>query len=426
MKKFDAKKLFYNNRFVAVFSLILAIIFWLVINLAVNPTDERVFTNIPVKIDTSGTAASAVNLEVITQSIQTVNVTVKGERFALYRLTDSDIEAYASTINVNARGVYNLPISARLANDTDNTTLSFSVSVATTTVRFDQKETRSFLVQPHIENISAAEGLYLGELSVIDNSSITIYGPVTELNTIEEVRAVYAPETPEVLNETIYPSAQIKLYDDTGAEIITDLLEIRPSNTCYITIPVMMNKTVDLMVRYADAPSTQFSLPATLSRNNIEITGQANVVKDINSLNLVSISTKEISVSNNTFERNVNINRMGVSVTDRSSEPIKVTFNMDGYSEKNLSVPIAGHHVVTGLDSGFNYELLSTNSVTMVGPTAVIEAMNEGDLYYEIDLSDITAPGTYEKNVTIKMLNNTSVWAYGNHRCTINITQVAS
>ena len=229
-----------------------------------------------------------------------------------------------------------------------------------------------------------------------------------------------------MLNETIYPSAQIKLYDDTGAEIITDLLEIRPSNTCYITIPVMMNKTVDLMVRYADAPSTQFSLPATLSRNNIEITGQANVVKDINSLNLVSISTKEISVSNNTFERNVNINRMGVSVTDRSSEPIKVTFNMDGYSEKNLSVPIAGHHVVTGLDSGFNYELLSTNSVTMVGPTAVIEAMNEGDLYYEIDLSDITAPGTYEKNVTIKMLNNTSVWAYGNHRCTINITQVAS
>lgn len=53
-------------------------------------------------------AASAVNLEVITQSIQTVNVTVRGERFALYRLTDSDIEAYASTINVNTRGVYNL------------------------------------------------------------------------------------------------------------------------------------------------------------------------------------------------------------------------------------------------------------------------------------------------------------------------------
>lgn len=96
-------------------------------------------------------------------------------------------------------------------NDSDNTSLSFSVSVDTTTVRFDQKETRTFPVQPHIENVSASEGRYLGELSVIDNSTVTIYGPVTELNTIEEVRAVYSPETPEVLSETIYPSAQIKL-----------------------------------------------------------------------------------------------------------------------------------------------------------------------------------------------------------------------
>ncbi len=423
MKKFDVKKLFYNNRFVAVFSVVLAIIFWLVINLAVNPADERVFSNIPVKIDTTGTAASAVNLEVITQSVQTVNVTVRGERFALYRLSDSDIEAYASTINVNARGVYNLPISARLVNDSDNTSLSFSVSIDTTTVRFDQKETRTFPVHPYIENVSAGEGRYLGELSVIDNSTVMIYGPITELNTIEEVRAVYSPDTPEVLSETIYPSAQIKLYDENGAEIISDLLEISPSNTCYITIPVMMNKTVGLGVRYADAPSTQFSLPATLSQNEIEITGPANVVSEIDYLNLASISTKNISVSHNTFERHVNIDRTGVSLTDKSSGPVTVTFDMTGYSEKNFSVPIAGHHVVTGLNEQFSYEITTTNSVTMVGPTAVIEAMNAGDLYYEIDLSDIISPGTYERNVTVKMLNNTSVWAYGNYRCTINITQ---
>ena len=73
----------------------------------------------------------------------------------------------------------------------------------------------------------------------------------------------------------------------------------------------MMNKTVGLRVRYADAPSAQFSLPATLSTNEIEITGQANVVSEIDYLNLASISTKNISVSHNEFQRSVNIDRTG-------------------------------------------------------------------------------------------------------------------
>ncbi len=426
MKKLDVKKLFYNNRFVAIFSIVLAIIFWLVINMAVNPTDERVFNNIPVEIDTTGTAASAVNLEVITQSVQTVNVTVRGERFALYQLTDSDIKAYASTINVNARGVYNLPISARLADNSSSDSLEFSVSTATTTVRFDQKETRTFSVRPFIENVTVAEGLYIGELSVIDNTSVSIYGPLTELNTIDEVRAVYAPETLETLSETIYPSAEIKLYDESGAEITTDLLEISPGNTCYITVPVMMDKMVDLNVRYSNTPSTLFSLPATLSTERIEITGQSTVVEEIDSVNLESISVNEISVSNNTFTRDVNIDRMGVSVIDRSELPVTVTVDMDGYSERNFSVPISGHHVVTGLAGRFSYELLSTNVVTMVGPADVIEVMNEGDLYYTIDLSGITAPGTYTQSVTVRMLNNASVWAYGTYRCDISITETGT
>ncbi len=421
MSKFDVKKLFYNNRFVAVFSLFLALVFWLVVNLLINPVTERVFNNIPVKIDTTGTAAGAVNLEVITQSVETVSVTVKGERFAIYRLTDNDIEAYASTINVNDRGVYNLPIGAGLVSDSGNTTLEFSVNVATVTARFDQKETRDFTLEPVIENVKAAEGLSLGELSIIDNSSITIYGPVTELNTIDSVKAIYSPDTPEVLSNTIYPLAQIKLYDRDGNEINSELLEISPSNTCYITVPVMMNKTVDLRVKFSGAYST-LNLPSTLSRTRAEITGQVGVVSDISYLNLYDINVNEISPSNNVFNRNINFSRVGLSLMDRSIEPITVTLDMTGYSEKRFSVPKENQHVVTGLADGLNYELLTTNSVVMVGPTSLIESMNANELYYEIDLSGITSPGTYERSVNVRMLNNTSVWVYGKYTCSINIT----
>lgn len=62
-----------------------------------------------------------------------------------------------------------------------------------------------------------------------------------------------------------------------------------------------------------------FQLPATLSTNEIEITGQANVVSEIDYLNLASISTKNISVSHNEFQRSVNIDRTGVSLTDRAA-----------------------------------------------------------------------------------------------------------
>lgn len=420
MRKKNLKKLFDSNRFVAVLSLLLAVVCWLVFNMVINPVITKTFNNIPVKIDTTGTAAAAVGLEVITQSVDTVSVTVKGERFTVHSLTENDIEAYASTISVNDKGVYNLSLSARLVNGTSS--LEFSAEPSTIAARFDKKESRDFTVHPVVENISVADGYSIGELSVIDGSSITVYGPETELDSIDSVKAVYAPETLQELSQTIYPSAEIKLYNASGEEIDTDLLEIRPSNTCYITVPVMMSKTVNLAVRYANAPSNNFTLPSSISVSRAEIIGQVGTVSDIDYLYLNDISVSEISPSHHVFERTVNFTRVGVSLVDKSIEPVTVTVDMSGYSEKRISVPKDNAHVITGLADGLECNILTTNSVVMVGPSDVIESLNANELYYELDLSDITAPGTYTQNVNVRLLNNTGVWAYGKYSVKISLT----
>ena len=50
-RKLPISKLFYNNRFAMVFSIIVAVIIWLVVALFFSPEVERVIKNVPVKIE---------------------------------------------------------------------------------------------------------------------------------------------------------------------------------------------------------------------------------------------------------------------------------------------------------------------------------------------------------------------------------------
>ncbi|HRT81928.1 MAG TPA: hypothetical protein P5127_02100, partial [Oscillospiraceae bacterium] len=52
-KKISIDKLFYNDRFAIVFSLLLSIAIWLTVAIGFSPLEERVVKDVPVKIESS-------------------------------------------------------------------------------------------------------------------------------------------------------------------------------------------------------------------------------------------------------------------------------------------------------------------------------------------------------------------------------------
>ncbi|MBR0121156.1 MAG: hypothetical protein IJM10_05150, partial [Clostridia bacterium] len=76
---FSVSKLFFNNKFLAAFSLAAAFIIWLGVAIVFAPEDERIINDVPVKIELSQ-AMRTYGLKAYGDSDYTVDVTVKGKR----------------------------------------------------------------------------------------------------------------------------------------------------------------------------------------------------------------------------------------------------------------------------------------------------------------------------------------------------------
>ena len=83
-KKINLGRLFYNNKFILLFSLILAFFAWVAISMSSNgPETTSTITNIPIKIELNQ-AAKDEGLEVYyPNGEKTASVTVKGNSLTL-------------------------------------------------------------------------------------------------------------------------------------------------------------------------------------------------------------------------------------------------------------------------------------------------------------------------------------------------------
>ena len=74
------KKLFEKDSSQKILSILCAVIIWAVVSISVYPTMERSIYNVPVTISLEDTYAQANQLDVISMTPKTVNVTISGKR----------------------------------------------------------------------------------------------------------------------------------------------------------------------------------------------------------------------------------------------------------------------------------------------------------------------------------------------------------
>ena len=108
-------KLFDNPTFTKFFSLFVAVLIWLFVG-AQNPETETVYRGVEIKVVTQNAQAEN-GVSVVEMSSSTVDVTLKGSKNVLGRITAADIYA---TIEVDASvapGYYNFPVQLTLPVD---------------------------------------------------------------------------------------------------------------------------------------------------------------------------------------------------------------------------------------------------------------------------------------------------------------------
>ena len=208
-------ELFYNNKFLLIFSVVAAVIIWIVVAVEFSPETEITIRNVPVRVVSTG-VANSMNLEPFGAENLTVDVTVVGKRYIVE--DDSvvkDIDAGANTGSVTKAGNHKLTIEVGSVSTRPQYKI-VSYSVSEVEVLFDYYVEKQVPVNPviSIENGEfAAEGYFAADFEP-EVEKVTVYGPKSEVESVMQADA-YATVAGNMTENNGF-TASLKLVKPNG------------------------------------------------------------------------------------------------------------------------------------------------------------------------------------------------------------------
>ncbi len=419
-KKFSLGSLFYNNRFVLPFAIVASLVLWMTVNITQNASRERTISDITVNITTENTAVGELGLDVVSGGVgQKVNVRVSGSSYVISSLAASDILVTAGLSEVTAPGEYEVPLTAVKNSSAGDYTI-LSVTPSSLMVTFDHIDTKRMPVTAVAEGASAADGLIAESAVVTDtaNTEVEIRGPRTQMERVASVQAV--AQVNKRLSATESFDAKLVLLDEEGQQI--DPTPFTLSFTeLKITVPISKSRELPLRATFQNAPGAYKTTPIshTLSVQTIRVLGQPEIVDSLEYIELSPIDFDSISAGSLEFSCTLNLPN-GIRSLD-NVETVTVTINAGPIVERTFEV---SQFVPVNLAANLQASVSQTlQNVKIAGPQAVIDILDAGAVYGEIDMSGRPA-GEQTVSVRIKVSGYDTVWQVGTYSVLVTATEL--
>ncbi|MBQ3391346.1 MAG: hypothetical protein IJG56_02950, partial [Clostridia bacterium] len=171
-------KLLDNPTVTKIFSLFIAVLIWLFVG-AQNPETELPFRNIEIKVVTQNAQVED-GVSVVEMKNNTVDVTLRGSKNVLSRLSAGDIYATIEVDATAAPGYYNLPVNLTLPVDGVTVT---GKNPAGIDVWLDR--TSSVTVPIRVTQVNRLGDDYVVEPPTLTSETMEIFGPASRLTGID-------------------------------------------------------------------------------------------------------------------------------------------------------------------------------------------------------------------------------------------------
>ena len=400
-----------------ILSLILAVVIWVILSMTQFPDTTKTITKIPVDFSMSGTAAEAKGLRALGYKDKTVDVEIKGMNYEIGAYDQNDITASVNLDQVTKAGTYQLDINVKSAHAADNVKF-LSVQPETVEVKFEQIQTVDVKVTDSSPNVAAEEGYTLGGVEVTPGV-ITIEGPEDDLKKIAKVEAEYLGSE-RLSDDKTVTTGTFRLYDASGKELDSSDMTLSDKQAS-INYIIYKKVTANVRTQFADMPPgfDISSLPYSLSHETLQIaTPQLDAAAE-ETINLDPISLYDISRG---YTINKDIPLSGGEYEMSNIKQIEVKFELDDYAEKTFTIKAGKVEFINvpegkqaQLDTDFIY------NVSMIGPADVISGLKAADLRAVVDLSDITADGSFNHEVKIYSDTCHNIWNNGSHETSVTV-----
>ena len=187
-KSFGISKLFYNDRFVLIFSILAAIVLWFIMATVNTNERPRVIYDVPIEVTLPDSALEQ-GYKIYGQNEVKARVSVKGNSLTVNQIKNSDIQVVAQEVSsVSGAGEYTFNLVAvKKGQLTDYEVVS--IDPGTVVVEVDKSKEMTLPIESKI-NYTTDENHYISapELST---SSVKLSGPETVLNQVAKAVVEY-------------------------------------------------------------------------------------------------------------------------------------------------------------------------------------------------------------------------------------------
>ena len=314
-----------SNLRLKVASVLIAMALWYMINYFSDPAVRMTVSNVPVEILHGELIEKAGDVYTVVDDTDVIpTVTIYAKRSVIDKLESKNIIATADVRMIEDDGSVKISLSTdKYANSIEN----ISGSIGYVQLRVEPMKTKSFALE--VETVGKpGDGYMLYETSAEQNQVI-ISGPQSYVEKIGRA-AVQVDITDSEKNINSYPD--IILYDMEGGEITSEEMEsqklhlnissVRVMVTIYQTkdVPIICGSEVPI----ADGYKLESGPEADPS--SIQIAGAANILQDINTIEIPAEDIASEPVSSN-IHKSISIEKYlpeGAAPADTDSDMITV------------------------------------------------------------------------------------------------------
>ena len=396
-------------------SILVAIALWVYVDVDKAPDTTKTLRDIPVEFSGESTTLADKSLMLLSGYDTTVDVTVKGPKRELVKITKDNVRLVASTSSIDSVGVHTLRWDPVYPDGVQSSALTVDwASKYKVTVTVGELYTKEVPVECTVTG-EVAEGYFTGD-TVLDPTVLTLRGQRDDL-----LNVAYAKLTVDISGATrsVIETESVQLYDNDGNPVDNSSIRTNAS-LIQAKVPVLTTKEVSLTVDLAGVPGMAGqSIKTDISPTSVRLIGEADVLENINEIVLATLYIEDLEM----WQQNSYV----VTPPDgtwlaNSNEVATVEITMEGIEEKTMVVDSFSY---TNVPEGLYAAVAGELDVRLWGLSEELEAMDVTALTATADLSGITGIGSYRVPATVTVSGYRDVAVKGSYEVTVIVTDTA-
>lgn len=396
------KKLF-NNWALKLFSLIAAVLLWLLVMNIEDPEDQKSYYNIPVRLTNTELLTDAnMVYEVLDRTDTVRTVTIVAPKTVRDELSASDIVAEADFSKLTVTNTVEIEFYSLRYNDK---IISITGSNEILKLNIEEKKMKRLAVEVQTTG-EVAEGHIVSSVTP-DQNRIEVTGPASTVSRIAS--AVVNVDVTDSTSD-ISTNADVILYDADGKEITMDNLSVNV-NSVLVRVKILATKTVPVRYSVTGTPAAGYLFTGEITGMPEQVT-IAGTVSVLESVRNITIPDELLDISNRTDNLTSNVNIAEylpddtILADDSFNGRAAVTVHIEREYTRNINIT-ANSIRITGVPEGYEVDLEETASpyvLSVRGLRSAVEGINDTSLYGTIHIPDFMearnmehlAEGTYE------------------------------